>query len=100
MAHFAASDMLPPSYPRQYPNNEGFTFACSGPTHHQFPLVANGGHFDGSTSPGPDSVVYEYVIFFFCENLTPDIFFSDSGNFCGCITQTGAPGNGFLQCSN
>ena len=61
MARFAASDMLFSSYPRQYPNDEGFTFACSGPTHHQFPLLA-GGHFDGSTSPGPDSVVYEYVI--------------------------------------
>ena len=62
MARFAASDMLSFSYPRQYPNDEGFTFACSGSTQHQFPLLANGDHFDGSTSPGPDSVVYEYVI--------------------------------------
>ena len=62
MARFVASDIISSSYPRQYPNDEGFTFACSGPTQHQFPLLANGDHFDGSTSPGPDSVVYEYVI--------------------------------------
>ncbi|KAF9790608.1 ribonuclease T1 [Thelephora terrestris] len=70
-------------YPHQYKNYEGFTFSCSGPTFYEFPILASGALFNGSTGPGPDRVVYD-----------------NSGGFCGCITHTGATGNNFLQCTS
>ncbi|KAF9790604.1 ribonuclease T1 [Thelephora terrestris] len=70
-------------YPHQYNNYEGFTFSCGGSTFYEFPILASGAPFDGSTSPGPDRVVFD-----------------NSGGFCGCITHTGASGNKFLQCAS
>ena len=61
-----SSHVLPSSYPHQYKNYEGFTFMCSGSTFYEFPILASGALFDGSTSPGPDRVVFEYVILVSC----------------------------------
>ena len=49
------------SYPHQYHDYEGFTFVCGGSTYYEFPILAGGGLYSGG-SPGPDRVVFEYVI--------------------------------------
>ncbi|KAF9790605.1 Ribonuclease/ribotoxin [Thelephora terrestris] len=70
-------------FPHQFKNHEGFTFSCSGTAFAEFPILASGALFNGSTSPGPDRVVWD-----------------NSGDFCGCITHTGASGGKFLQCTS
>ncbi|KAF9645680.1 Ribonuclease/ribotoxin [Thelephora ganbajun] len=53
---------------------------CTAPFLVEFPLVAGGVYAGGH--PGLDRVVYDL-----------------SGTFCGCITHTGAVGNGFQHCA-
>ncbi|KAF9650031.1 Ribonuclease/ribotoxin [Thelephora ganbajun] len=52
---------------------------CTPPFLIEFPLVAGGVYSGGD--PGLDRVVYDV-----------------SGTFCGCITHSGAVGNGFQHC--
>ena len=59
---FRGISYISSSYPHQYKNYEGLTFTCGGSTYYEFPILASGSLFDGSTSPGPDRVVFEYVI--------------------------------------
>ncbi|KIL71750.1 hypothetical protein M378DRAFT_64891, partial [Amanita muscaria Koide BX008] len=69
-------------YPHQYKDFEGFTFdQCSGSTYYEYPLIAGDVPYNGK-SPGADRVVYD-----------------NSGNFCACLTHTGASGNNFQECS-
>ncbi|KAF9787326.1 ribonuclease T1 [Thelephora terrestris] len=56
-----------------------FTPRCTPPFLVEFPLVAGGVYTGGN--PGLDRVVYDL-----------------SGDFCGCMTHTGAVGNGFVHC--
>lgn len=88
------------SYPHTYKNHEGFTFAgCTG-TLAEFPILKNGKVFDGSSGPGPDRIILEYVIIYFRGNLMAHSFTdSASGGVCGCITHTGALPGGFHQCT-
>lgn len=76
----AAEDGGASDYPHQYHDYEGFDFSsCSG-TYYEYPLE-QGEAYDGG-SPGADRVIYD-----------------DSGDFCGCITHTGASSyDGFVQC--
>lgn len=62
MPCFAAVHLLFPSYPHRYENYEGSTLSCSGSTYYEFPILASGALFNGSTSPGPDRVVHRCVI--------------------------------------
>ena len=61
----ASHDYFHPSsnkYPHQYKGlDAGVSFTCSKPWN-EFPVLKSGAVFDGSTGPGPDRVVYEYVI--------------------------------------
>ncbi|KAI8980774.1 ribonuclease T1 [Trametes punicea] len=66
-------------YPHEYHDYEGFSFpTCSG-TFYEYPLehdrVYNGG------SPGADRVIYD-----------------SDGDFCACLTHTGASDDDFLEC--
>jgi len=66
-------------YPHVYHDYEGFSFpSCSG-TFYEYPLEK--GHAYTGGSPGADRVIYD-----------------DSGDFCACITHTGASGNNFVAC--
>ncbi|KAI0756771.1 ribonuclease ribotoxin [Daedaleopsis nitida] len=66
-------------YPHQYHDYEGFSFpSCSG-EFFEFPLKHNGIYRGGS--PGADRVIYD-----------------SRGDFCACLTHTGASGNDFLEC--
>jgi len=69
------------NYPHQYRDTEGFTFpSCSG-EFFEYPLEEGRVYTGGS--PGADRVIYD-----------------DAGDFCACLTHTGAPGrNGFVECS-
>ncbi|KAI0778419.1 ribonuclease T1 [Trametes elegans] len=67
------------NYPHQYHDYEGFSFpSCSG-TFYEFPLKHNS-VYDGG-SPGADRVIYD-----------------SDGDFCACLTHTGASGNDFVEC--
>ncbi|CAL1695140.1 unnamed protein product [Somion occarium] len=67
-------------YPHQYHDFEGFPFpSCSG-EFFEYPLEA-GTTYDGG-SPGADRVIYD-----------------EDGDFCACLTHTGASGNDFLECT-
>ncbi|EPQ60483.1 ribonuclease T1 [Gloeophyllum trabeum ATCC 11539] len=75
----AAEDGGAGDYPHQYHDYEGFSFpSCSG-TFYEFPLES-GDAYDGG-SPGADRVIYD-----------------DDGDFCACLTHTGASGNDFVEC--
>jgi len=66
-------------YPHQYHDYEGFSFTCSSP-YYEYPMEAGDTYTGGS--PGADRVIY-----------------STGGDFCGCITHTGASGDDFLECT-
>ncbi|KAF8632998.1 hypothetical protein AX15_001595 [Amanita polypyramis BW_CC] len=70
------------NYPHQYNDFEGFSFPnCTG-TFFEYPILTGGVLYNGG-SPGADRVIYD-----------------TSGDFCACLTHTGAPmTNGFLECS-
>ncbi|OSC99435.1 ribonuclease T1 [Trametes coccinea BRFM310] len=66
-------------YPHQYHDYEGFDFpTCSG-TFYEYPLEHNRVYTGGS--PGANRVIYD-----------------SRGDFCACLTHTGASGNDFLEC--
>jgi len=65
-------------YPHQYKDYEGFSFSCSSP-YYEYPLESRYAYDGGS--PGADRVIYD-----------------DSGDFCACITHTGASGDDFVEC--
>ncbi|RPD58890.1 Ribonuclease/ribotoxin [Lentinus tigrinus ALCF2SS1-7] len=69
------------NYPHTFGNFERILFAtCTGQTLNEFPILTTG-PFTGR-GPGPDRVIY-----------------TSSGQFCGCITHTGAPtAGGFVPC--
>ena len=99
---FMASHIrVPSSYPHQYKNYEKFKFKCHGHNYYEFPILEDRSYYHGS-KPGPDRVVYEYVIPVSCrDGLSVHPFsLSDYGEFCGCITHTGASGNGFKKCKS
>ena len=98
---FVVSYVLFPSYPHQYQNYEGFTFMCSGSTYYEYPILSSGSTYSGG-SPGPDRVVYEYVIpVYFRDNPSAHpTSISNYGAFCGCIAHPGDSSNTFLQCSS
>ncbi|KAI0720022.1 ribonuclease T1 [Cerioporus squamosus] len=67
------------NYPHQYHDYEGFDFpSCSG-EFFEYPLEHNRVYTGGS--PGADRVIYD-----------------SNGDFCACLTHTGASGNDFLEC--
>ncbi|KAF8640826.1 hypothetical protein AX17_000475 [Amanita inopinata Kibby_2008] len=70
------------TYPHAYHDYEGFYFSnCSG-TFYEYPIIP-GDIIYGGGSPGPDRVIYD-----------------DFGDFCACLTHTGAPTyDGFVECS-
>ncbi|KZT75078.1 ribonuclease T1 [Daedalea quercina L-15889] len=76
----AAEDGGASDYPHQYHDYEGFSFpSCSG-TFYEYPLES-GEAYDGG-SPGADRVIYD-----------------SDGDFCACITHTGASSeDGFVEC--
>ncbi|KAF4590523.1 hypothetical protein EYR38_009824 [Pleurotus pulmonarius] len=65
-------------YPHPYNNHEGLTFPSCKTGLMEFPLLNKGG---ASRAPEADRVVY-----------------NSKGDFCGCMTHTGVPGNGFQIC--
>ena len=67
-------------YPHRYNNYEGFDFDTSGPWY-EFPILAGGRVFDGSTSPGADRVVI-----------------NGGCAITALLTHSGAGGNAFLEC--
>ena len=60
---------------------EGFSFSTPAPWY-EFPILADGDIFDGSTSPGADRVIFD-----------------QNGNLTGVLTHTGASGDDFLECN-
>ncbi|KAI0709658.1 ribonuclease T1 [Cerioporus squamosus] len=68
-------------YPHQFRNLERLAFpTCLGATLYEYPILTSGPYRGGS--PGADRVVY-----------------TSTGQFCGCITHTGAPTRkGFVPC--
>ncbi|TFK56587.1 ribonuclease T1 [Heliocybe sulcata] len=76
----AAEDGGASDYPHQYHDYEGFDFpSCSG-SFYEFPLESGRAYTGGS--PGADRVIYDR-----------------SGDFCACLTHTGASGNDFVECN-
>ncbi|KZT30751.1 ribonuclease T1 [Neolentinus lepideus HHB14362 ss-1] len=75
----AAEDGGASDYPHQYKDYEGFSFSCSG-TFYEYPLERHS-TYDGG-SPGADRVIY-----------------NDDGDFCACLTHTGASNDDFKECS-
>ncbi|KAH8888914.1 ribonuclease-domain-containing protein [Thozetella sp. PMI_491] len=67
-------------YPHTFNNNEGFSFAVSGP-YQEFPILSSGSLYTGG-SPGADRVVI-----------------NTSCKQAGTITHTGASGNAFVKCT-
>ncbi|KAL1606503.1 hypothetical protein SLS60_003908 [Paraconiothyrium brasiliense] len=67
-------------YPHTFNNNEGFSFAVSGP-YLEFPILSSGALYTGG-SPGADRVVI-----------------NTSCKQAGAITHTGASGNNFVKCT-
>ncbi|KAH9898163.1 ribonuclease T1 [Cubamyces lactineus] len=66
-------------YPHQYHDYEGFSFpSCSG-TFYEYPLEHDRVYEGGS--PGADRVIYD-----------------SDGDFCACLTHTGASDDDFLEC--
>ncbi|EKM61287.1 uncharacterized protein PHACADRAFT_82524, partial [Phanerochaete carnosa HHB-10118-sp] len=66
-------------YPHQYHDYEGFSFpSCSGELF-EYPLETGDAYTGGS--PGADRVIYD-----------------QDGDYCGCITHTGASGDNFVAC--
>ncbi|EST08459.1 Guanine-specific ribonuclease N1/T1 [Kalmanozyma brasiliensis GHG001] len=87
----AQSGDTPDNYPHAYYDepSEGIELCCSddGGGYSEFPLTNTGQAYysteDNYVSPGPDRVIY----------------LTDSGEFCGTVTHTGAAKrNGFVQC--
>ncbi|KAF2707471.1 ribonuclease-domain-containing protein [Pleomassaria siparia CBS 279.74] len=68
------------TYPHTFNNNEGFSFAVSGP-YQEFPILSSGAIYSGG-SPGADRVVI-----------------NTSCKQAGTITHTGASGNNFVKCT-
>ncbi|KAI0639644.1 ribonuclease T1 [Trametes polyzona] len=67
------------NYPHQYHDFEGFSFpSCSG-EFFEYPLKHNSVYTGGS--PGADRVIFD-----------------SDGDFCACLTHSGASGNDFLEC--
>ncbi|KAI0375238.1 ribonuclease T1 [Pilatotrama ljubarskyi] len=67
-------------YPHQYHDYEGFSFpSCTG-EFFEYPLEHNRVYTGGS--PGADRVIYD-----------------EDGDFCACLTHTGASGNDFVECN-
>ncbi|TFK86150.1 ribonuclease T1 [Polyporus arcularius HHB13444] len=65
-------------YPHQYHGYEGFDFpSCSG----EFLYALERNRVCTGGSPGADRVIYD-----------------SSGDFCACLTHSGASGNDFLEC--
>lgn len=62
LLHPSVPYTLSSSYPHEYHDFEGFSFSCGGSTYYEFPILTTGEVFDGSTSPGPDRVIFEYVV--------------------------------------
>ncbi|KAK7694995.1 hypothetical protein QCA50_002183 [Cerrena zonata] len=68
------------NYPHQYHDYEGFSFpSCSG-EFFEYPIKSGSVYTGGS--PGANRVIYD-----------------EDGDFCACLTHTGASGNDFLECS-
>ncbi|TBU63710.1 ribonuclease T1 [Dichomitus squalens] len=66
-------------YPHEYHDYEGFSFpSCSG-TFYEYPIQQDDVYTGGS--PGADRVIYD-----------------EDGDFCACLTHTGASGDDFLEC--
>jgi len=69
------------SYPHQYKDLEGFDFSATcQPSFNEYPLIVGSVYTGGP--PGPDRLIFD-----------------DSGDFCACITHTGASGNAFVACN-
>lgn len=74
------------AYPHGFHNSpENFSFPwCSGGNYVEFPLKTLPAYTPGN-APGADRVIYQT---------------GSAKTFCGCITHTGASGNGFVLCKN
>ncbi|KAL1951457.1 hypothetical protein VTO73DRAFT_606 [Trametes versicolor] len=68
------------NYPHQYHDYEGFSFPSCRGEFFEFPLKHSSVYTGGS--PGADRVIYD-----------------ESGDFCACLTHSGASGNNFVECS-
>ncbi|KAI0361369.1 ribonuclease T1 [Trametes cingulata] len=66
-------------YPHQYHDFEGFSFPSCAGEFFEYPLEHNRVYTGGS--PGADRVIYD-----------------EDGDFCACLTHTGASGDDFLEC--
>ncbi|CDO73459.1 hypothetical protein BN946_scf185013.g94 [Trametes cinnabarina] len=66
-------------YPHQYHDYEGFDFPSCRGTFYEYPLEHNRVYSGGS--PGADRVIYD-----------------SRGDFCACLTHTGASDDDFLEC--
>ena len=67
--------------PHQYDDDEGFSFAVSGP-YHEFPILNTYQVYSGA-SPGADRIVF---------NADVDL--------AGLITHTGSSNDGFTECTD
>ncbi|KAI0961940.1 hypothetical protein AcV7_000907 [Taiwanofungus camphoratus] len=68
-------------YPHQYKDYEGFSFPSCSKEYYEYPLEQGSVYRGGS--PGADRVIYDYY-----------------GDFCACITHTGAEGDEFVECDS
>lgn len=71
-------------YPHTFFNIEKIPVVCAGRPIKEFPLLPGGALYQKGTRPGTDRVLFD-----------------SAGDFCGCITHTGAPVvNGFVKCTS